>query len=532
MGVSRTDPLTALLLRYLATGEAAAMEELVRRTRPLLLRTARSIGVGEEAEDAVQGAYHALLRRGALPAEVPVMGWLVTTVVRIAWKQRARARKIDSLAHQLEVPSEELGPADGAQRTERIALVRAAVTRLPAKYRDPLVLHHLQGVPVADLARLMELPVNTVKTRLRRGRQLLERRLAPLVASLFVVAWSLFDAARPLAATTGGIMKAKTAVGIGLIAFASGAAGFAFGTDQDRASHRALAPNRALVATESRRTAALADVQETPKVRPLPRGSAKPAPNAAFEETLREAAKELGVGEAALQQARFALAAANGLALARRSGSAMADHHLAEVQRAVDDLSERGEEGFRAMQALARCGYSGEFGDLLARLCPPGNERDLVRDAVDTDASVPARMSALDALAHLRTPEVDAALRDLMQRSDNPAIFVRAVRALAPRGLAVDLAPVERALRNEKWRSRHGKLLQSLSEFGGDRGAAMLERFARDPAFAQPGPALAALSRIDPTLARSTATELLDGPRGAELPAMQRARLRVLSGRW
>jgi len=59
--------LNDLLRRYLEEGDAGAMEEIVKRTRPRLLATARRIGNPQDAEDSVQATYHALLRRGDRP---------------------------------------------------------------------------------------------------------------------------------------------------------------------------------------------------------------------------------------------------------------------------------------------------------------------------------------------------------------------------------------------------------------------------------------------------------------------------------
>ena len=57
-----------LLRRFQAEGDSAAMEALVAATRPRLVAIARRIGAPQDAEDATQAAYHALLRRGELPA--------------------------------------------------------------------------------------------------------------------------------------------------------------------------------------------------------------------------------------------------------------------------------------------------------------------------------------------------------------------------------------------------------------------------------------------------------------------------------
>lgn len=59
--------------------------------------------------------------------------------------------------------------------------VRRALHSLPAKYRFPVVLRDLQGLSYQEVAKVTRLPLNTVKTRLNRGRLLLREKLRPFV---------------------------------------------------------------------------------------------------------------------------------------------------------------------------------------------------------------------------------------------------------------------------------------------------------------------------------------------------------------
>ena len=54
-----------------------------------------------------------------------------------------------------------------------------ALRALPVGQRQVLVLHHLAGLPVAEVAAELGLPAGTVKARLSRGRAALARRLDP-----------------------------------------------------------------------------------------------------------------------------------------------------------------------------------------------------------------------------------------------------------------------------------------------------------------------------------------------------------------
>ena len=68
-------------------------------------------------------------------------------------------------------------PAAAELSAETVDLL-VGLRALPVAQRQVLVLHHLVGLPVGEVARKLGLPVGTVKTRLARGRRALARRLA------------------------------------------------------------------------------------------------------------------------------------------------------------------------------------------------------------------------------------------------------------------------------------------------------------------------------------------------------------------
>lgn len=63
------------------------------------------------------------------------------------------------------------------QQEERSA-VGAAVLGLPLKYREPILLYYYEEMPVLEIAELLGISDNTVKTRLRRAREQLKPKLA------------------------------------------------------------------------------------------------------------------------------------------------------------------------------------------------------------------------------------------------------------------------------------------------------------------------------------------------------------------
>ncbi len=73
------------------------------------------------------------------------------------------------------------GPAEELEITEQQAQIREAIQRLSDDQRLVVVMHHLEGKPVAEIGRELDIPVGTVLSRLARGRDALRIKLAPYV---------------------------------------------------------------------------------------------------------------------------------------------------------------------------------------------------------------------------------------------------------------------------------------------------------------------------------------------------------------
>ncbi|WP_326560759.1 SigE family RNA polymerase sigma factor [Micromonospora sp. NBC_01796] len=133
------------------------------------------IGNLAEAEDAVQEAYsRAWPRWSKLHDYADPEAWVRTVAYRAAvssWRKatnRLRAHRL----HGAPADVPELGP-------EHITLVEG-LRKLNADQRYVLVLHHLVGLSVEDIAHETGVAVGTVKSRLSRGRRALAVELGEL----------------------------------------------------------------------------------------------------------------------------------------------------------------------------------------------------------------------------------------------------------------------------------------------------------------------------------------------------------------
>jgi RNA polymerase sigma-70 factor (ECF subfamily) len=223
------DPLEEPVRRYLVTGDEASLDVVVRETRLRLLSAARRIGDAQDAEDAVQAAYLALVRRRGEPLDAPVFPWLLTAVVRIAYRRKAILRREEAIAKRLALPESPVSPLASVIRGEEGDRLRREVDRLPAGYRDPVVLHYMHGLTTPEVGRLLDLPDATVRTRLRRARLLLRSRFpAGFVYGLLFLPWVVKDAAQGAGlalsgAAIGGVMGTGGVAAIAVMAAALGA---------------------------------------------------------------------------------------------------------------------------------------------------------------------------------------------------------------------------------------------------------------------------------------------------------------------
>jgi RNA polymerase sigma-70 factor (ECF subfamily) len=129
-------------------------------------------------------------RAGSYRGDAAVTTWLHRVVVN-ACLDRLRAsavRRTTPLAddHDEPLPAPEAALADpeaAVERSERRAVVLAALRELPAEQRAALVLVDMEGMPVLEAAAVLEIPLGTLKSRCARGRA----RLAVLLRAAGVL---------------------------------------------------------------------------------------------------------------------------------------------------------------------------------------------------------------------------------------------------------------------------------------------------------------------------------------------------------
>jgi RNA polymerase sigma factor (sigma-70 family) len=170
-----------LLGRYVTRRDELAFEMLVRRHGPMVLGVCRRLLLNpEDAEDAFQATFLVLARKAAkvLPRE-RVGPWLHGVAYHAAQKARAIASRRKAREKQVRSLPEAATIAEGLW-SDLAPLLDQELTRLPEKYRLPIILCDLEGKTRAKAARQLGWPEGTVAGRLARGRALLAKRLTRL----------------------------------------------------------------------------------------------------------------------------------------------------------------------------------------------------------------------------------------------------------------------------------------------------------------------------------------------------------------
>jgi RNA polymerase sigma-70 factor (ECF subfamily) len=178
--------LDDLTLRRAQQGERAALDRLVERYHPmvhaLVWRMACAQGESHVA-DLVQEALIRMLQalRSFDPAgPARLSTWILTIATRVVLNDRRRVpREV-----RLEPPAC-IDPATAVADVELATAIAAAVLELPEPQRIAFVLREYHDLDYAEIAKVLDVDVGTIKSRLSRARAAVRERLARTLPDLF-----------------------------------------------------------------------------------------------------------------------------------------------------------------------------------------------------------------------------------------------------------------------------------------------------------------------------------------------------------
>lgn len=184
------------LMRRVAAGRQEALGPLHRRYAPLIFSLAAQTLDRAAAEEIVQDVFVAVWRKAAAfdPERGTCRAWILRIAhLRILNELRRRSRRPRTAPDPdglrlASLPDPDPEPAEAAWREYRRATVRAAVATLPPSQRQALSLAFFEELTHEQVADFLEVPLGTVKTRIRDGLQKLRPRLASLVVLVLALA--------------------------------------------------------------------------------------------------------------------------------------------------------------------------------------------------------------------------------------------------------------------------------------------------------------------------------------------------------
>jgi RNA polymerase sigma-70 factor, ECF subfamily len=183
----------AALLASARAGDSAAFECLVMPHWEALLRvTQRILRNREDAEDAVQTAFLDAFRNlNGFHGRSQFSSWLTriamnAALMRLRMSRRKRETSLDDVTEageprsRFQLAETRLNPEQEFLAKERRVLLQKGLRKLRPLYVEVLDLRGLQELSAKETARMLELPVGTVKARLHRARTTLARHVTSI----------------------------------------------------------------------------------------------------------------------------------------------------------------------------------------------------------------------------------------------------------------------------------------------------------------------------------------------------------------
>jgi len=174
----------AACVRRLQRGDVNAFEILVRRHEKAIFNLVyRMLGDYDDAAETSQEVFLSAYRAiGQFRGDANFSTW----IYRIALNHAITRRKNTSLRQKRFVSIDgtdmtddaQIGPAETLEKKELRERVQGALNELDPEDATVILLRDLQDIPYEDIARVLKIPVGTVKSRLHRARQALKARLA------------------------------------------------------------------------------------------------------------------------------------------------------------------------------------------------------------------------------------------------------------------------------------------------------------------------------------------------------------------
>ncbi|MBI2417451.1 MAG: sigma-70 family RNA polymerase sigma factor [Ignavibacteriales bacterium] len=172
------------------TNSSASFEELVNYFKnPLLNYLYRFIGDRDIAEDILQDTFIKVYRKKELyNGSAKVSTWIYTIAGNLAKSEISKRNK----HHHLQISTSEddekhvdiISPEPQPDRVVdsgiKAQFIQDALLKVPEIYREAVILRDIQELSYEEIAEMLDITVGTVKSRISRGRAILQELLRPI----------------------------------------------------------------------------------------------------------------------------------------------------------------------------------------------------------------------------------------------------------------------------------------------------------------------------------------------------------------
>ena len=182
------------LCRLVIQRDPHAVRLITSRNNQRLYRAAWSVLKHRaETEEAVQDGYlKAFAAMDSFAGTSSLSTWLTRIVINEALERRRKAERRTRLLHEravtdiddyrerlMEGSERPASPEAETMRGQVARVLERAIGKLPENFRTVFVLREVEGLSVEETATVLQIPKETVKTRLLRARRRLQRELDP-----------------------------------------------------------------------------------------------------------------------------------------------------------------------------------------------------------------------------------------------------------------------------------------------------------------------------------------------------------------
>jgi len=173
------------LINEFKDGVNPAFDEIVFRYKDRLVNFLfRYTGNKDDSEDLAQDAFIKLYRSKHLYQEIAKFStWFYTIAINIAKTYVKKKGKLSTLSisdydpeneKDFDIPANVIEPDEQANAVMENYYIQQAINSLDDTYREAIILRDIQDLDYEEIAKILEVPIGTVKSRINRGREKLK----------------------------------------------------------------------------------------------------------------------------------------------------------------------------------------------------------------------------------------------------------------------------------------------------------------------------------------------------------------------